>query len=212
MTSGATVAMVVAAVAAVADWYAVAADRRRVEYVAKPLTMAALVVFALTLDPAFEPRHSWFVLAALLSLVGDVFLMLPRDRFVPGLVAFLFAHLCYIAGLARGPMHPRMTIVGVAIVAAMVVAVGTPVLRAVRAKQRSLLAPVIVYLIVISTMVVAATANGPMTAAAGAVAFYASDGILAWNRFVRNLPWGRLAVMVTYHVGQGLLLFSLIDG
>jgi len=28
---------------------------------------------------------------------GDVFLMLPSDRFVAGLVAFLMAHLCYIA-------------------------------------------------------------------------------------------------------------------
>ena len=212
MTASATVALVVAAVAAVVDWYAVARDRRRLEYVAKPLTMLALAAFALLLDPVFEQRQSWFVLAALASLAGDVFLMLPRDRFVQGLAAFLFAHSCYVVGLFGLPLQPRKVLIGVAIVVVMVAVVGVAVLRAVRTQHPSLLAPVVVYLLVISTMVVAAVGTGPATAAVGAVAFYASDGILAWNRFVRSLTYGRLAVMVTYHVGQALLLFSLVDG
>ena len=32
----------------------------------------------------------------LFSLVGDVSLMLPNERFIQGLVSFLVAHLCYI--------------------------------------------------------------------------------------------------------------------
>ena len=212
MTGGAAAALIVAVLSAAIDWYAVATDRRRVEYVAKPLTMAALVGFAWLLNPDFEQRQSWFVLAAVLALVGDVFLMLPRDRFVAGLAAFLFAHVSYILGLFHLPLHASMAVVGVAVVAGMIAFVGVPVVRAVRARHPSLLGPVVVYLVVISTMVVAAVGTGPAAAAVGAVVFYASDGILAWNRFVRTLSHGRLAVMVTYHVGQALLLGSLIAG
>ena len=44
-------------------------------------------------------------------------------------------------------------------------------------------------------------------AIAGAVLFYASDGILGWNKFVQPVPHGRVAIMTTYHLGQiGLVL------
>lgn len=35
----------------------------------------------------------------MLCLIGDVFLMLPADRLVPGLVAFLFAHVAFSISL-----------------------------------------------------------------------------------------------------------------
>ena len=43
--------------------------------------------------------RAWFVAALVLSLAGDVFLMLPKDLFVFGLGAFLLGHLAYIVGL-----------------------------------------------------------------------------------------------------------------
>ena len=39
-------------------------------------------------------------------LVGDVLLMLPRDLFVPGLVAFLVGHVLYIVGFLQPPSPP----------------------------------------------------------------------------------------------------------
>ena len=38
------------------------------------------------------------------------------------------------------------------------------------------------------------------------------DALLGWNRFVRPLAHGNLAVMVTYHLAQILLFLSLIWG
>ena len=35
----------------------------------------------------------------MLSLVGDVLLMVPADLFVPGLAAFLAAHVAYVVAL-----------------------------------------------------------------------------------------------------------------
>jgi uncharacterized membrane protein YhhN len=45
--------------------------------------------------------------------------------------------------------------------------------------------------------------------AVGAVLFYASDALIAWNRFVQPRPWMPLAIIVTYHVGQAALVLSL---
>jgi uncharacterized membrane protein YhhN len=65
------------------------------------------------------------------------------------------------------------------------------------------------YVLVISAMVVSAGASGQPLALAGALSFYASDALIAWGRFIRELPHGRLAVMVTYHLAQVALVASL---
>ena len=58
-------------------------------------------------------------------------------------------------------------------------------------------------------MVGSAVFRGDGLAAAGALVFAASDSILALDRFDRPRRWGPVAVMVTYHVAQGLLVASL---
>ena len=62
----------------------------------------------------------------------------------------------------------------------------------------------------ISGMVVAAFGRASVAAVTGALLFYASDATLAWNRFVEGRRRGRLAVMVTYHLGQLGLVLSLV--
>ena len=69
--------------------------------------------------------------------------------------------------------------------------------------------PVAAYVVVISAMVSAAIATGIALAIAGAALFFASDTLIAWNRFVRPRPWMPLAIIVTYHVGQAGLVLSL---
>lgn len=84
------------------------------------------------------------------------------------------------------------------------------IVRAVRAgDEPELLGPVSASILVISAMVVSAGASGQAVVLAGALSFYASDALIAWGRFVRELPWGRVAVMVTYHLAQVALVASL---
>ena len=64
---------------------AVHQEQKTLEYVCKPLTLGLLIGCALALDPADEAVRAWFVAALVLSLAGDVFLMLPQDLFVFGL-------------------------------------------------------------------------------------------------------------------------------
>ena len=54
---------------------------------------------ALALDPVHGDMRTWFVIALVFSLLGDIFLMLPSDKFVFGLGAFLLGHVAYTVGL-----------------------------------------------------------------------------------------------------------------
>jgi len=203
--------LALAGACAVLDWVAVAGGRRRLEYVCKPAVIVALIGAALTLDPADDVQRALFTAALVLSLAGDIFLMLPRDLFVPGLAAFLLAHLAYIAGfVTEGPTLGAAALSALA-VTALSVPIGTRILRALRTSSPRLVPPVAAYMFVISAMVAAALATGDIRAVVGALLFYASDALIAVNRFVAPLSWARPAVMVTYHLAQGALVISLLS-
>lgn len=208
---GLTIALIgVAGVVAVVDWVAVLRDDRRIEYVAKPLTMVFLIAAALVVDPSEGGARGWFVAALVFSLAGDVFLMLPRDLFVPGLASFLVAHLAYIPGLLIIGVSGAGFLAGVVLVGVALPLLAPRILGAIsRSEDPSVAVPVGIYMVVISAMVVAAGASASPIALAGAVSFYVSDALIAWTRFIRELRFGRLAVMVTYHLAQAALVVSL---
>ena len=63
---------------------------------------------------------------------------------------------------------------------------------------------------VISLMVVMAFGSAVALAAVGALLFYASDSLIAWNRFVHPFRWAQPAIMATYHLAQAALVLSLL--
>jgi len=213
----------VATAAAVIDWVAVARDHRRLEFLAKPAVLVALTLAAAVLPDSHTDlvaRKWWFVAALACCLLGDILLMLPRDLFVPGLVAFLAGHALFIMGLLQPPVPagtPPFSFSTSGLVAAglaIAVASAWPVTLIYRSLfhggHRQLLVPVTVYLSAIATMFVLAANVGVIAATVGAALFVASDTVLALNRFVRPTPHGNVVVHVTYHLAQGLLVLSLI--
>lgn len=209
MTDASRIALLVAASIAVLNWIAVARRSEPLEYVSKPAVMVALIVAVAALN-VDDPRRWAFVTALALSLLGDVFLMLPQDRFVLGVAAFFVAHLAYIVGLRMDETSSIALVVGLIAVAGFAMTVGRRIVVAVREKEPQLSTPVSAYVAVISVMVVSAVATRNAYAAAGAVVFMASDTLIAWNRFVQPLAWAPVAIMVTYHVGQAALSVSLV--
>ena len=209
MTKLSWVLLALGAVAAVSDWVGVGERWKSVEYLAKPLAMVALVGVALSLHAQNPHVRPWIVAALLLSLVGDVFLMLPRDAFVPGLASFLLAHVAYIVAFRiDGGSALALAVAAVAVGVAAVV-VGMRVVRGVRATEPAVTVPVVVYITAIGAMVACALATGNALFGAGAVLFMVSDSLIAWNRFVRAMPWAPLAIIVTYHVAQALLVTGM---
>ena len=154
--------------------------------------------------------RTWFVVALVLCLAGDVLLMLPQDLFVFGLGAFLLGHLAYIVGMHVDGMDGPRFLIGIVLVMVALAVLGTIILRGVRAGPDPKLAgPVVAYMGVISAMVASAIGTGRGFAVAGAGLFYVSDALIAWNRFLRETRHGGVLIMVTYHLGQVGLVLSL---
>lgn len=198
---------------AVLDWYAVWRGSRGLERLAKPLTMVALLAAAVSMGAADTGSGRWLLAGLLLGLVGDVALLGEGEsRFMAGLSAFLVGHLAYAAAfLPAGPQTLALALPGLVLVVALVAVVGRRVLVGAAAQGGpGLGVAVAAYMLVIGAMVVTAWGTGRPLVAAGASVFMVSDAVLAHARFVR--PWQRasLLVMVTYHLGQVLIVLGLL--
>jgi sterol desaturase/sphingolipid hydroxylase (fatty acid hydroxylase superfamily)/uncharacterized membrane protein YhhN len=183
-----------------------AADLIDLHHLFKPLAMIVAIVFATQ-----RARGQWWLIAALaFSLVGDVMLMLP-GRFIPGLVSFLLAHLCYIVLFKQDApwLASRKALACTLAAAGVMYAVLFPHLAP------ELKVAVAAYAVVIAAM--AAQAIGRATVlgnpaavgvAAGAVFFMLSDSILAINKFAMPVPLAGLLVLGTYYVAQVLIVHN----
>jgi uncharacterized membrane protein YhhN len=210
--TGTTWALIAAFLALAAlDWAAVAAGRRSVEVVAKPFAMVALVGAALALHPVDDAMRGWFVAALALSLAGDVLLLNDRTpAFLGGLAAFLGAHLCYVVGFLLGGVTWWAAAVGLVAVGLTLSPLLPRLLAGAAREDHALVGPVTAYVAVIIGMAATAFGSTVAVAVAGALLFVLSDLVLGWSRFVRGSAWSRLVVMVSYHLGQLLLVLSLV--
>jgi uncharacterized membrane protein YhhN len=194
----------------------------------KPLSTALVILVCLLSftrsSGAYDTSYTLLITGGLcLSMVGDVLLIFqdnPR-AFLAGLVAFLLAHLVYIAAFLYLQSSLELGVNGLAeLVAAVGLALtGGVVYRYLSPGLGKLRLPVIMYIVAISVMVhralaMASVYAGPATQPAlmvsGALLFYLSDAILAVNkfRFDRQLPHYRLWNLSTYYAGQLLIALS----
>jgi uncharacterized membrane protein YhhN len=209
--------IVFAALEALAVWK----NQPRLEYVAKPAVMIALFLWLWT-TVGLKGALLWFGLGILLSLVGDVLLMLSPDRFfLAGLATFLFAHVAYVIGF-NTPLPP-LSVWGI-LLAVIIGINGVRVLRRILAPlaaqgRTNLRMPIIVYGIAISIMLLSAmikltdvswNAGAALLVGLGAFLFYASDIILAWMKFIAPVQHGRLYNILSYHLGQIALIAGVV--
>lgn len=210
MTTGAAIFLVLAAVLAVVDWVAVARGMVRIEYAAKPAATVAFLAAAATLDVARDASWGWRIAALACCIVGDVFLMLPRDAFVPGLASFAAAQVLFAASFVSGDVRGRRLVVGAVVLAPVAAVLARRFIGALRRSGRAaLVAPVGAYVVLISAMSVAAVGGGSPVATAGAIAFMVSDSLIAESRFVATRRWHPVAIMVTYHLALAGLVLGL---
>jgi uncharacterized membrane protein YhhN len=196
---------------AVGNWIAVERGIRSLEVACKPATLASLIVVAATLEPQDEAVRWLFVAALVFSLAGDVFLMLQKEQFQAGVGSFALAHLLYAAGFVVDGVTALGLAVGVLVVVAGWFVFGRRIIAAVKQQSPADAGPVMAYVVIISLMVITAIGVGEPVAIAGALSFYASDACIAWSRFIKEFPHFRITIMVTYHVGQALLVLSLLQ-
>ena len=203
---------VLAFVSAVLTILAAYQQRRLTHYLFKPLTIVFITVIALEPNHPTTPFYRYMVIAGLIfSLAGDVFLMLPRDRFfIHGLISFLIAHLFYIAafffesdGALALPYALPFLLYG-----ALMMRVLWPYLGKMRV-------PVVFYMLAILLMGWTATSRwmlteqpGSLLAMSGALFFIASDSLLALDKFKGHFRSAQLLTFSTYSIAQWLIALS----
>ena len=179
----------------------------------KPIPMALAIIFVALRGRAtdgIDKLDALLMGALVFSLAGDVLLMLPGDFFIPGLAAFLVAHVFYLVRFRQGQSwfaHRPALMYVLAIAAAMYA-----VLFA-RLPDLGLQIAVAAYVTVIALMVSQAIGRASALAtpsarwvAVGACTFMLSDTLIAVDRFLTPLPLASFWILVTYFAAQMLMV------
>ncbi len=181
-------------------------------YFAKPTTTTLILLVALVAKPPVGPLYQSAIgIGLLFALAGDIFLMLPTDRFIAGLVSFLITHLCYIVAFGtqiRPPFWSPATLL-LLLYALLIYGLLYRHLGHMRM-------PVLLYLVAIAAMawlgLLFATQQQSVWALAagvGSVLFVISDSVLALNRFRRPFAGAQWLVLTTYYLAQWLIAWSV---
>jgi uncharacterized membrane protein YhhN len=215
---------------ALIDWTVTAKHWVHARYATKPAVLLALLLWFwwASAAPARSPAAIWFAAGLFFSLLGDIFLMIPRSWFLAGLGSFLLAHLAYITSLNQTSLPMNLPFLILCLLVCAWSALYYRVIRAGLARtpgSRRLRTGVLLYSLVITLMLLSAlstlfrpawlTLNQGVGASAilvslGGVLFFTSDSILAYDRFIRPLRLGRLLIRITYHTGQTALAAGML--
>lgn len=174
----------------------------------KPMPVLCLLAFLL---PVRNRDAALIAVGLVLSALGDVLLEASPALFLPGLVAFLLAHVAYVvAYLGRTGRMQLPRLMPVALFSAAAFHLLEPHLGAMRG-------PVIAYMVVISMMLwramatIGADGTGglrPWLATIGAWMFAVSDLMVAWSRFVDPEAGLQVPLMLLYWAGQTAIASS----
>lgn len=204
------------ALVAVVDWWSALRARKGMERVAKPLTMVGLIAVTLAVGAGAHATGPLLLVALVFGLLGDVMLLGETSgRFLAGLAMFLVGHLAYVACFAElGLPHPAWSWACLAALLGMLVVTRDVVPATFRLGGIGLAGPVAGYSLVIGAMLVVGWLTGVPLIAAGATIFVVSDSIiglsLAQHGFGATSGRRHLAVMVSYHVGQALIVGGVL--
>lgn len=199
---------IVALISAVITIYAKMRENNSLQYIFKPLTMAAISLMAFLNSSLPMNFYQQAILVGLIfSTAGDVFLINDKKFFVYGLISFLLAHLCFIAAFWTTPN--LLSIVLYLIYVAFFLAI-------LWKRLNKLKIPVIIYSIILAAMSWLALSrylesNDGKTLAAflGSVSFVASDSLLAYNKFTKPFSLAPLLILATYFLAQWLIALSV---
>lgn len=185
---------------------------RTLHYVFKPLTMLILIAGAIGAGLTQTPFVYWLLLGLCLSLVGDVFLMLPSDKFIQGLASFLLAHIAYIVAFYQ-LYDGSVTLIWLG----GVITFSCCFFMLLAKNLGKLKGPVIVYIMAISSMVWLAgelyfqqASLTHLMLLIGAIIFAVSDASLAWNKFKQPFSWAQWLILSTYFAAQWCLVQAML--
>ncbi|MCK5331203.1 MAG: lysoplasmalogenase [Candidatus Marinimicrobia bacterium] len=181
-------------------------------YIFKPLTMVFIIAIALLIREPKTYFYKYAIIGGLIfSLCGDIFLMLPSDQFIAGLISFMIAHIMYIIAFMQDrPRQYKLVLLIPFVICGLII------FSLLSAHLENLKIPVLIYIVVILIMVWQATDRwrfyrdqATLIAFVGAMLFMLSDTIYALNRFREAFELGRLLTLSTYFTAQWFIACSI---
>ena len=195
-------------------------DNGKRRKITKPMLLLTLLAFYC----CATDRFSWVLAAALLtSWLGDVLLMPSGAKwFVSGGISFLISHLLFI--FVYLPQVKAASVIWWILIPAAILYYGVSVKVTLSVKDnmesKAMLAPMILYLLINSTMNLFAMAQlmtlksaGAVVAYLGAVFFFLSDCTLYLVRYHSNKDLifkKHFTVMFTYILGECLITVGML--
>jgi len=189
-------------------------DGRPLLIVKSILSLLFVITALLQLHPV-PAYYQYLFVGLIFCLIGDVCLALPQKKaFRVGLVAFLVGHVLYILSFSSLTQIYYWISAWLFILFCMSALIFLWLLP----HLKSMLIPVLLYILVITVMVSGAWAvfwkspfqiSGRVFILIGSLCFYFSDVFVARNKFIKEEYRNRFLGLPLYYTGQFLLAFSV---
>lgn len=182
-----------------------------IHYIFKPLTMALIISLAVISSSHIYSSYKYLILAALIfSFLGDVFLMLPSNKFIQGMLTFLAAHILYsLAFVQNVEVYHYLILILILIYAVIIYLV-------LYKKLDKLRIPVLLYVIAVAIMGWLAVNRylnfhdtKSLCVLIGGSLFLLSDSAWAINRFRKEFRAAEVIILGSYFSAQLLLVLSV---
>ncbi len=183
--------------------------------IVKSILSLLFVMTALSQPHPVPDYYHYLLVGLIFCLIGDVCLALPQEKaFMAGLVAFLVGHISYIFSFSSLIPIYHWISAGLFIMFGM----SAFIFFWLRPHLKSMLIPVLLYIVVITVMTSGAWAvfwktsfqtSGRAFILAGSLCFYFSDVFVARDKFIKEEYRNRLFGLPFYYTGQFMLAFSV---
>lgn len=198
-------------VCALLHLYGAYKEQKWLFYIFKPVTTLAIAALCWQLSPELNDYVWLILLGLLLSTLGDIFLMQPKDRFIPGLLSFLVAHVAYIIAFS---MQLELTYTWALITPLFIIAI--LYLTMLWSSLAEMKVPVLVYMSIIVVMAwisgeryFSLDSTASLYAFIGAIVFLFSDATLAFDRFKKQFHSAYGVIIVSYYLAQYFIALSV---
>jgi len=191
-------------------------DSTVLNWIFKLLPMVLIIVLAVSSQPADKLKmyKVLVVIGLFFSIAGDALLLNNGNEwFMFGLLSFLVGHLFYVAAMISRWEFSLLTLVCVVPIGLYSWLIGWQLHNGImtNSDNSALWLSVAVYVSVISVMCWTAIMSRNWHAMVGAILFAVSDSILAWNKFVSNVPASGIWIMLTYFAAQLFIAGSIAN-
>lgn len=190
--------------------FAIPSDPEYVKLLFKLIPMWLIIYYAYLqlrhIRGTRQTYHTLLIIGLFFCMLGDGLLR----WFIVGLTAFLIGHLFYLAGFIQNWQYTKARFYTVIPLAAFGIFMGWNLVTALSDKgDAHLIAPVLLYIVVILLMTWTAIMTGNKWAIIGSILFAISDSILSWNMFISKVDMSHLLIMGTYYTAQFCMASSI---